>query len=523
MSAEPVAETNSAKKGGLSEEFFARFSSNGSGDSYADLYAQSENQDSTTSNSAGVDEPPTPRPMTNDEKEISELIALEKENLEKLEKVEKEYKFAIDAGTDISLLSVFTEIIEELKLKLSEIKSELEQLRLLVKVTELLNIAIKDGTSSKTMAKAVERLKFQPKGGVKLAPKDVMQKKVTKHLCSTLQKELDKIRITRNFNPKEWIEKRCREFLAYFEKCKLKVAVISVSGGVDSSVITAILKYAQHMATTLPEYSAHPFNIRNGGLIVAVAQPIDSTPEIQNRAFELIETLFGITLDENKCYQPVKPEDVLGIHFFTVDQTFEHEIKLARFKRTAGRNFIGWASSMGKSYMRTVTAYMKALEYGGVVIGTGNLDEDGYLFYFCKFGDGAVDIGLIWDLHKSEVFMMGRYLGVPESILIAPPSADLAPGQTDENEIGSTYDMIELVYNYIQLWNNQQRREFLERISKDPEALKQFFEEKELIEAIHNRGLHKVDINAKNMGKYLFPSTEADEERQELENEFYQL
>ena len=113
---------------------------------------------------------------------------------------------------------------------------------------------------------------------------------------------------------------------------------------------------------------------------------------------------------------------------------------------------------------------------------------------------------------------MGRYLGVPESILIAPPSADLAPGQTDENEIGSTYDMIELVYNYIELWNNQQRREFLERISEDPEALQQFFEEKKLIEAIHNRGLHKADINPKNMGKFQFPNNEADMERKALES-----
>lgn len=398
-----------------------------------------------------------------------------------------------------------------------------EATRLLEEVKRALQAAIDAGTSISSMAEVIEGLKFQPRGGIKLAPKDVMQKKVTKHLCSTLQKELDKIRITRNFNPKEWIEKRSREFLEYFEKCKLKVAVISVSGGVDSSVITAILKYSQHLATTLEEYSAHPFNIRNGGMIVAVAQPIDSTPEIQNRAYELVETLFGITLDENKCYQPEKPEDVQGIHFFTVDQTLEHEIKLARFKRTGGKYFKGWASSMGKSYMRTVTAYMKALEYGGVVIGTGNLDEDGYLFYFCKFGDGAVDVGLIWDLHKSEVFMMGRYLGVPESILIAPPSADLAPGQTDENEIGSTYDMIELVYNYIELWNNQQRREFLERISEDPEALQQFFEEKKLIEAIHNRGLHKADINPKNMGKFQFPNNEADMERKALESEFYQL
>ncbi len=395
-----------------------------------------------------------------------------------------------------------------------------EQARLLELAKKALQDAIDAGTSMSSMAEVFEGLKFQPKVGVKLASQDVMQKKETKALCSVLQKELDEIRAKRNFKPAEWIEKRSREFLAYFKKCNLKVAVISVSGGVDSSVITAILKYAQMLATTRPEYSSHPFNIGNGGLIVAVAQPIHSTPEIQNRAYELVETLFGITLDENKCYQPVKHEDVQGIHFFSIDQTLEYELKLAQFKRKIGRKLKPWASSMVKSYMRTVTSYQLALEYGGVVIGTGNLDEDGYLFYFCKFGDGAVDIGLIWDLHKSEVFQMGRYLRVPWSILTAPPSADLAPGQTDENEIGSTYDMIELIYNYIELWTEEQRKAFLERIKEDPEALEQFFEEKKLIEAIHNRGLHKADINPKNMGKYEFPSNEDDIVRKELEDQF---
>ena len=70
-----------------------------------------------------------------------------------------------------------------------------------------------------------------------------------------------------------------------------------------------------------------------------------------------------------------------------------------------------FSSSMLKSYLRTPVAYSVASNYSGVVIGTGNLDEDGYLYYYCKFGDGAVDIGLIWDLHKSEVFTVTVFAG----------------------------------------------------------------------------------------------------------------
>ena len=64
-----------------------------------------------------------------------------------------------------------------------------------------------------------------------------------------------------------------------------------------------------------------------------------------------------------------------------------------------------------------------------IVLGTGNYDEDGYLRYFCKAGDGTVDVQLIADLHKSQVFEVARELGVPKSIIAAPPTADLWEGQ----------------------------------------------------------------------------------------------
>jgi NAD+ synthase (glutamine-hydrolysing) len=54
------------------------------------------------------------------------------------------------------------------------------------------------------------------------------------------------------------------------------------------------------------------------------------------------------------------------------------------------------------------------------------------LCYFCKAGDGVVDVAIISDLHKSEVFAVGREIGVPQEILYAAPSADLWEGQEDE-------------------------------------------------------------------------------------------
>ncbi len=336
-------------------------------------------------------------------------------------------------------------------------------------------------------------------------------KKSVQELHPELLRELGIIRERRNFDPKKWSTKKCAELLRYFARYNIKTAVVSVSGGIDSASVFALLKKAQQMANKIPD---HPFNVANGGMIIGIAQPIHSTPTIQNRAFELFETLFGVKLNRvsnralellkalfgvklnNNCYEGE------GIKFVCEDQSDDYDLRIKRFERNNGCALKPFAAGMTKSYMRTPTAYMYALHYGGVVIGTGNLDEDGHLFYYCKFGDGAVDVGLIWDLHKSEVFTLARYLGVPESILIAPPSADLAPGQTDETEIGATYDMVELVYNFIKKFSEEERNSFIERLGN--EAREQFYREKELIDTIHNRGAHKADLNPKNMGIHKF-------------------
>jgi NAD+ synthase (glutamine-hydrolysing) len=123
-------------------------------------------------------------------------------------------------------------------------------------------------------------------------------------------------------------------------------------------------------------------------------------------------------------------------------------------------------------------------------MGTGNRDEDGYLLYYCKAGDGVVDVQLIADLHKSEVFAVGRHLGVPASILEAPPSADLWDGQTDEDELGFTYDFIELYQHYLEL-SEADRAAFVGRLSAEGKL--QFETDAAKAVAVHNRNAHKLN------------------------------
>ena len=296
--------------------------------------------------------------------------------------------------------------------------------------------------------------------------------KVVNPLHPLLMEALSRIRQKRNFDPAIFADSRCRDLLTYLKKFNIGKVVLSISGGVDSASVLGLLVNAQKIAPL-----DHPLHPTNGGKIIAIAQPISSTPEIQNRAYEVAEA-FGIT--------PI-----------TVDQTVQQMMNIDEIESQIGP-LKGFAVSMNRSYMRTPIAYLLASHFGGIVIGTGNLDEDGYLFYFCKFGDGAVDVGLIWDLHKSEVFRLAEYLGVPRSILVAPPSADLGAGQTDETELGVTYDMVELIWNYLNVWEEKERVSFEETLC--PESLEQFKREFSIVEEIHRRGFHKKDINPTNLG-----------------------
>ena len=88
--------------------------------------------------------------------------------------------------------------------------------------------------------------------------------------------------------------------------------------------------------------------------------------------------------------------------------------------------------------MRMATLYDVSAEHNALVLGTSNKSEL-MLGYGTLFGDLASAVNPIGDLYKTEVFELARYLGVPESIIDKPPSADLWAGQSDEEDLGYTY------------------------------------------------------------------------------------
>ena len=97
-----------------------------------------------------------------------------------------------------------------------------------------------------------------------------------------------------------------------------------------------------------------------------------------------------------------------------------------------------------RARLRMTTLYAIAGSNNGIVVGTGNKVEDFGVGFFTKYGDGGVDISPIADLYKSEVFAIGKELGIIEEILDAAPTDGLwDDGRTDEEQMGASYDELE--------------------------------------------------------------------------------
>lgn len=103
-----------------------------------------------------------------------------------------------------------------------------------------------------------------------------------------------------------------------------------------------------------------------------------------------------------------------------------------------------------KARIRMSIIYYFANVKNYLVCGTGNKSEI-LIGYFTKHGDGACDLEPIGDLYKTNVYELSKFMGVPQEIIDKPPRAGLWSNQTDEDEIGMTYELLDKVlYSYIE-------------------------------------------------------------------------
>jgi len=135
-----------------------------------------------------------------------------------------------------------------------------------------------------------------------------------------------------------------------------------------------------------------------------------------------------------------------GIKYRIVDITGPIE----NFKKVIGGKLDKKAVANIKARCRMIVLYHLASAERMLVVGTSNKSEI-LMGYFTKFGDGAADLEPIGDLYKTEVRELARQIGVPKKIVNKTPSAGLWKGQTDEGEMGITYDRLDAILLGIEL------------------------------------------------------------------------
>lgn len=200
----------------------------------------------------------------------------------------------------------------------------------------------------------------------------------------------------------------------YCEQYKIKSIVVGISGGIDSSVVSTLCGL-----TGIKTY--------------AVGMPIN-----QREGQESLSDAHGEWLE--------KQFD--NVQFVKTDLSEVYDIFLDTISNDVGESFATnrLAQANTRSRFRMVSLYQIAGSVGGIVAGTGNKVEDYGVGFYTKYGDGGIDIAPIADLYKTEVWKLGEYLGVKQEIIDAQPTDGLwDDGRTDEDQIGTSYEMLEWV------------------------------------------------------------------------------
>ena len=198
-------------------------------------------------------------------------------------------------------------------------------------------------------------------------------------------------------NPELVTEILCRFIRAELGRAGFQRAVVGLSGGVDSSVVTFLCVRA-----------LGPENV------LAVTMPYKTSSEATRRDSQAII-------------------DRLGVR--TIDVPIADQID-AYFSQLPGATQLRLANKCARERMTVL--YDQSAAFGGLVAGTSNKSEL-LLGYGTQFGDMASAINPIGDLYKTQLYHLAAHLGVPEHILTKEPTGDLWSGQTDVGELGFSY------------------------------------------------------------------------------------
>ncbi len=201
------------------------------------------------------------------------------------------------------------------------------------------------------------------------------------------------------------------ELFSFFANTKAKKTIIGISGGIDSAVTLAIAVNAlgkENVFALLLPYKL--------GEVSSYANFEDA---------------------ENLCKK-------LGIEYqkIELDNFVKPYLEIQSLDIPNSENLLILGNTLARIRMTLLFAHANKLN--GIVLGTCNLTEI-LLGYETKFGDGAADVSVIGNLWKFEVYKLAKLYKLPKSFITKKPSAELYENQSDEDEMGFSYDEAEII------------------------------------------------------------------------------
>ena len=199
----------------------------------------------------------------------------------------------------------------------------------------------------------------------------------------------------------DWINNYC-DSASY----KPKSLVVGISGGIDSSVVSALCANTG----------------RRTNVLTMPIKQIKSQHDLSLSHAKWLKEKYS-----NVEHHLIEMDKIFN-SFSDVLNKFDHEH--------------GYANSRAR--LRMATLYQVAAANSGIVVGTGNKVEDFGVGFYTKYGDGGVDISPIADCTKSQVWELGRHLGISDDIINTPPTDGLwNDGRNDVEQLGMTYEDLE--------------------------------------------------------------------------------
>jgi NAD+ synthase len=215
---------------------------------------------------------------------------------------------------------------------------------------------------------------------------------------------------------------------AYATAAKVNGFVVGISGGVDSAV-----------TSTLCAQTGFP--------LLCIEMPIHQDSKQVNRGREHIDQLQARFSNVSRTESDLTP-------------TYEQFKETMPVSADEKKYHLSLANTRAR--LRMTTLYYHAGINGYLVVGTGNKVEDFGVGFYTKYGDGGVDVSPIADLMKSDVYALGEFLKIPESILVAAPTDGLfGDSRTDEDQLGASYD--ELEWAMLEAEKGSKLKDFSER------------------------------------------------------------